>query len=158
MKMKVLIILLLFPSLCFAQEERKEKVIIVDLNKLMFQAIDEGGNVIIEGKAVGGRKWCPDIKRRCATPSGEFRVLVKRGPWYRSPLYPLGCNNKSKTNKCARMAYYMKFKHSGEGLHGHDELPDFNASHGCIRLSNEHAEWLSKNFVEIGTKVIILPY
>ncbi|HSW70413.1 MAG TPA: L,D-transpeptidase family protein, partial [Gammaproteobacteria bacterium] len=41
---------------------------------------------------------------------------------------------------------------------GSYEVVDGNASHGCVRLKVQDAEWLRFNFVSIGTKVVVLPY
>lgn len=106
------------------------------------------------GKAVGGRRYCPDIKRGCRTPVGEFSVLKKAGRFYRSQLYPVGC---PKEISCAPMPFYVKFHYQGAGFHGSDKKLIEHASHGCVRVSLEDAIWINQ-FAEIGTRVKVFNY
>lgn len=141
---------------CFANQ----KTIIVDLKNFSIKAYDASGEEVLSEKASGGRKYCPDIEKSCKTPSGTFYLLSKKGPWYRSPTYPLGCNNKSKDNKCAKMAWAMKFSNTGEAFHASNdnwEKPK-HISHGCVHLKQETAKWLNQQFIDKTTKIIILPY
>jgi len=55
------------------------------------------------------------------------------------------------------MPYCMRF-YKGYALHGSYQVEDYDASHGCVRMIPSSAKWLSDNFVDIGTTVIILPY
>ncbi|EHL30252.1 hypothetical protein LDG_7762 [Legionella drancourtii LLAP12] len=55
------------------------------------------------------------------------------------------------------MPYCMYFS-KNYAIHGSYEVPNYNASHGCVRLIPSDARWLSRNFMKIGTKVIIKPY
>jgi lipoprotein-anchoring transpeptidase ErfK/SrfK len=52
----------------------------------------------------------------------------------------------------------MYFSSKGYAIHGSYELPDYNASHGCIRITPVVAQWLNENYIDVGTTVIILPY
>ena len=56
------------------------------------------------------------------------------------------------------MPFCMYF-HGGYALHGSSEVPGYNASHGCVRMFTQDAEWLNKKFISIGgnksTEVII---
>ncbi|MFA5175481.1 MAG: L,D-transpeptidase [Patescibacteria group bacterium] len=130
-----------------------EKMIIFDPRLLAWAAYDETGTLINWGPASGGANWCDDINRRCRTTTGVFRILEKRGVYARSSLYPAGCHG----NSCAPIPWFMPF-HGGMGFHGSNNLPGYNASHGCVRLFTEDAKWLNQEFVEIGTKVIIKNY
>jgi lipoprotein-anchoring transpeptidase ErfK/SrfK len=57
------------------------------------------------------------------------------------------------------MPYCMYFSEKGYAVHGSYEVPDHaNASHGCVRILPSSAKWLSENFIDIGTTVIVLPY
>lgn len=155
MRVVIFVMSLGFSFPCLA----KERYVEVDLKNFKWSAY-EGDRLIKSGVATGGRKFCPDIKRKCKTPQGEFRVLVKKNKFYRSPSYPLGCNNNSKIIKerCAEMPYAIKFRYQGEALHGHYkenwEKPS-HISHGCIHV--DEPKWLNE-FVEIGDKIIVLPY
>lgn len=137
-----------------------EQNVFIDLKQFQWKAI-VGDKVTNTGKASGGRRWCPDIERGCKTPSGIFRVLTKRGRYYRSPLYPLGCGNPREGKKpCAKMAWAIKFRYDGPSIHA-SENDDWNnpkhISHGCIHVTMEDARWLNQ-WVSIGTKIVILPY
>lgn len=118
--------------------------------QLKWVAINNNGSVVKSGKASGGRKYCPDIKRSCRTPTGTYHVISEGGPGCRSSRYPVGRGG-------AKMPYCMFFS-KYYAIHGSYELPNYNASHGCIRVRPTDAKWLQQNFVEIGTKVIVKPY
>lgn len=118
--------------------------------QLKWVAINNNGKIVKSGKASGGRKYCPDIKRSCRTPTGTYHVISEGGPGCRSSRYPVGRGG-------AKMPYCMFFS-KYYAIHGSYELPNYNASHGCIRVRPDDAKWLQQNFVEIGTKVIVKPY
>ena len=113
-------------------------------------AINDNGKVIRSGRASGGRGYCPDIGRSCRTPSGVFHVIQKGGPSCRSSRYPVGGGG-------APMPYCMFFS-KYYAVHGSYDVPNHNASHGCIRVRPKDARWLHSNFMKIGTKVIVKSY
>jgi len=117
---------------------------------LQWKAINGNGKVVRSGKASGGRGYCPDIKRSCRTPSGTYSVIAKQGPSCRSSRYPVGKGG-------APMPYCMFFS-KYYAIHGSPDVPNHNASHGCIRVVPSDARWLNQNFVHIGTKVVVKPY
>lgn len=117
---------------------------------LTWTAINEKGKVIRAGKGSGGMKYCKDVRRACKTPSGTYRVISKGGADCRSSRYPLGRGG-------APMPYCMFFSRY-YAIHGSHDVPNYNASHGCVRVTPREAHWLSKNFVKIGTKIIIQSY
>jgi lipoprotein-anchoring transpeptidase ErfK/SrfK len=119
-------------------------------NTLSWKAVNANGHVVRSGRASGGRRYCPDIHRGCKTPSGVYHVISKGGPGCRSSRFPVGRGG-------APMPYCMFFS-KYYAIHGSYELPHYNASHGCIRVSPSDAAWLSHNFVRIGTTVVIRPY
>lgn len=136
-----------------------EKVIIFDPNAHAWAAYDQNGALIKWGPASGGSLWCSDIKRPCKTSTGIFRIYAKEGSDCISHKFPL-------PNGGAPMPYCMFFN-DGYAFHGSpNEVPGFNASHGCVRLFVDDARWLNQEFVEIpnatngnkGTKVIIKTY
>ena len=117
---------------------------------LKWKAINSNGKVVRTGRGSGGRSYCKDIKRSCRTPSGTYSIISKRGANCRSSRYPLGKGG-------APMPYCMFFsKHYA--IHGSPDVPNYNASHGCVRVKPNDARWLHKNFIHIGTKVIIKSY
>jgi hypothetical protein len=107
------------------------------------------GSLINSGRASGGRHYCPDIRRGCKTPVGVFRISHKGGPDCKSSKYPIGRGN-------APMPWCMFF-HGNYAIHG-GQVPAYNASHGCIRVTPLDARWLSHNFLTAGTKVIVKSY
>lgn len=115
-----------------------------------YKAINDNGTVIKTGKASGGSSWCKDIKRSCRTPVGSYRVWSKGGPGCKSSRYP-------RPRGGAPMPYCMFFS-KYYAVHGSYDVPNHNASHGCVRVTPSDAKWLSHHFMDIGTKVIVKPY
>jgi len=113
-------------------------------------AYDASGSVVRTFKASGGRNYCPDIHRPCHTPTGTFHVLSEQGPACRSSRYPVGRGGSP-------MPYCMFFTQF-YAIHGSYEVPNYNASHGCIRVQPPTAKWLMNNFVHIGTTVRVMSY
>ena len=113
-------------------------------------AISSNGRVIKQGRASGGRGYCPDIHRSCRTPTGVYHVLQKGGAGCRSTRYPVGRGGSP-------MPYCMFFS-KYYAVHGSYEVPGYNASHGCIRVPPSDAHWLTNNFMHVGTRIVIKPY
>ncbi len=126
------------------------KIVIVDPNEHAWGAYGPDGVLVAQGPASAGRGYCPDIGSACKTPSGTFTVYRKKGADCKSSIFPLHEGG-------APMPYCMFFN-GGYALHGSYDVPNYNASHGCVRMHPSDAAWLSENFVTIGTKVQILPY
>lgn len=110
----------------------------------------QNGQLVNSGRASGGANYCADIHRRCHTPTGTFQVWSKGGPNCKSSRYPL-------PNGGAVMSYCMHFS-KYYAIHASNNVPNYNASHGCIRVQPDAARWLNQNFIEIGTRVIVKPY
>ena len=144
-----------FPSLIDA---RGEKQIKVDLSILAWEAYDEEGKLLKWGPASGGKAWCPDVNSKCRTPAGEYYMRNKGGASCKSHKFPIPRGG-------APMPYCMFFR-GGYALHGSPEVPGYNASHGCVRLYKEDAQWLNEEFsknkeseeVPSKIKIIIEPY
>lgn len=124
-------------------------VFIFSPRSLTWTLYDPEGYLIRSGHAVGGQSYCPDIGRGCRTPSGYFRVYDKQGAYFKSSKYPLPRGG-------APMPYAMFF-HRDFAIHGSNSVPKRNASHGCIRVYNKDAKWLS-SAMPMGTRVIVRPY
>jgi hypothetical protein len=129
------------------------KTLIFDPELLAFAAYDDFGNLVHWGPASGGKTYCPDVKRACATPPGQYKMAYKVGPNYRSKTYPLGCHGQ----KCAAIPYAIFFN-DGAAFHASSNLPGRNDSHGCVRLFYDDAKWLNQEFVDKDTTIIIKPY
>lgn len=128
-----------------------KKVFIFDPKATAWAAYDASGHLVKTGSASGGKAFCEDVGRPCRTVTGKFRVYSKKGEDCRSSKYPI------ETNGGAKMPYCMHF-HGGYSIHGAYEVPNYNASHGCIRVLPSAARWLSHNFVDVGTTVIVKSY
>lgn len=127
------------------------KVFVFDPRATAWAAYDAQGNLVKTGSASGGKDFCEDTGRGCRTVTGTFRVYSKKGPDCTSSLYPI------ETGGGARMPYCMHFSGS-YSIHAAYEVPNYNASHGCIRVLPSAAEWLSSNFIDIGTTVVVKSY
>ncbi len=123
--------------------------LIFNPRNLTWKAV-ENGKVVKSGRAIGGSGYCRDIGRSCRTPSGVYHIFSKGGPGCRSSRYPVGKGG-------AKMPYCMYFT-KNYAVHGSYEMPNYNASHGCIRVHPDAARWLSHNFVHIGTTVVVKSY
>lgn len=117
---------------------------------LQWKAINSNGKVVRTGHGSGGRSYCPDTHRSCRTPTGTFHVIGKGGAGCRSSRYPVGKGG-------APMPWCMYFS-KYYAVHGSYEVPNRNASHGCIRIIPSEAHWLSNNFMYVGTTVVVKPY
>ncbi len=137
-------------SCILAFSSAQANTFIFNPNTLVWQAIDDRGYVVRSGKGSGGKAYCPDIRRSCKTPSGTYSIISKGGSNCASTRYPVGRGG-------APMPYCMFFS-KYYAIHGSYEVPNYNASHGCVRVTPRDAQWLNKNFIEIGTKVRILSY
>lgn len=127
------------------------KVFIFDPKATAWAAYDAQGNRIKTGSASGGKDFCEDVGRPCRTVTGTFHVYSKKGEDCTSSIYPV------ETNGGARMPYCMHFN-GGYSIHAAYEVPNYNASHGCIRVLPSAARWLNQDFMDIGTTVIVQPY
>jgi lipoprotein-anchoring transpeptidase ErfK/SrfK len=127
-----------------------EKVIVIDPRVHAWGAYDANGNLLRSGIATAGSGWCPDIRRSCRTRVGTFRIYSLGSFGCKSSRYPLPRGG-------APMPYCMFFN-GNQGLHGSYNVVDGNASHGCVRLHVDDAEWVRFNFANHGTKVIVRPY
>jgi lipoprotein-anchoring transpeptidase ErfK/SrfK len=133
------------------REATGKKVFIFDPKATAWAAYDAEGNRVQTGSASGGKDFCEDTGKGCRTVTGTFNVYKKQGADCTSSLYPI------ETGGGARMPYCMHFSGS-YSIHAAYEVPNYNSSHGCIRVLPSAAEWLNENFMDIGTTVIVRPY
>lgn len=117
---------------------------------LQWKAINASGHVVRTGHGSAGRSYCPDIHRSCRTPTGRFSVIGKGGAGCRSSRYP-------RPHGGAPMPYCMYFS-KNYAVHGSYDVPGYNASHGCVRVRPNDAQWLYYHFMNVGTTVEIKPY
>ena len=114
-----------------------EKMIVVNLSEQEAYAY-ENGHEVMHGHVSTGKPG-----RR--TPTGHFRVLEKDID-HVSSKYP-------EPNGGARMNYMLRLTDYGVAMHlGY--VPNYPASHGCIRMENGFAQKMYY-WADVGTKVVI---
>ncbi|MBN1684128.1 MAG: L,D-transpeptidase [Gammaproteobacteria bacterium] len=118
-----------------------EKKVVINLTYQAFAAYDAYGYLVHWGPISGGQNWCPDVGRRCTTPTGRFRIYHKRGADCISYKFPVDKGG-------APMPYCMFF-YGGYAMHA-STLPGYHASHGCVRMFYEDAKWLNQDFINVG--------
>lgn len=123
------------------------RYILVDKSDLAFGAYDEYGQLQYWGPISTGKSYCPDIRRGCGTPTGQFAIYRKGGAGCASSKYPVGRGG-------APMPYCMFFN-GGYALHGSYDVPGYNASHGCVRMYKDDAQWLNQVFTDGYSKVSV---
>ena len=127
------------------------KVFVFSPKATAWAAYDAQGHLVETGSASGGKDFCEDINRPCRTTTGTYHVYSKKGEDCTSSIYPI------ETRGGARMPYCMHFN-KGYSIHAAYEVPNYNASHGCIRVLPHAAKWLNEEFIDVGTTVIVQPY
>jgi hypothetical protein len=141
-----------YASMLPSKVDYGEKVILVDPRLYAWGAYDAEGNLVRGGIANAGANFCKDEGHPCRTTSGTFRIYS---------LGDVGCTSKTyPIPKGGSLMPYCMFFHQGQSLHGTPDpmLVDANISHGCVHMRIPDAEWLRYNFVQVGTKVVIMPY
>lgn len=133
------------------REATGRKTFIFDPKATAWAAYDREGNLVKTGSASGGKDFCEDVGRPCRTVTGSYKIYSKKGEDCTSSLYPI------ETNGGARMPYCMHF-HGGYSIHAAYEVPNYNASHGCVRVLPSAAKWLNESFLDMGSTVIVKPY
>lgn len=102
---------------------------------------DQEATVYVGDKVVA-RSRVSTGKKGHRTPTGVFSILQKNRH-HRSNLY-----------NDAPMPYMQRLTWSGIALHSSKSVPNYPASHGCVRLPNEFARKLFK-FTDKGAHVVI---
>ncbi len=134
-----------------------EKTIFVSQKHLAWGAYDKEGELVWWGPMSSGKDFCPDVGQSCKTPPGEFRIIRKQGIDCVSTAFP---RRASGINGGAAMPFCMHF-FRGYAFHGSYDVVGRRASHGCVRLFIEDAQWLNREFIELpgsgrkGTRVVI---
>lgn len=131
--------------------KQKQKLFVFDPKATAWAAYDMDGNRLMTGGGSGGSDICEDSNNSCRTVSGTFKIYAKGGTNCRSREYPV------ETSGGAKMPYCMYF-YRGYTIHAAYYVPHHNSSHGCIRVYPSAAKWLNEEFIDVGTKVIVLSY
>ncbi|KSV93904.1 L,D-transpeptidase family protein [Sinorhizobium sp. GL28] len=103
---------------------------------------DQQSLVVYDGDAVIATSPVSTGKPGHATPTGIFSILEKRR------------HHKSNIYSNAPMPFMQRLTWSGIALHGSNHVPDYPASHGCVRLPSAFAASLYK-MTERGVHVLI---
>lgn len=117
----------------------------------LWAVYNKEGELVGAGRASGGKDYCADIQGECRTIQGEFTIQRKGDQECKSNTFPI------ETNGGAPMPYCMFF-YQGYAIHGSNSIPSKNASHGCIRVNPKAAEWMNQYYLDIGDRVVVLPY
>jgi len=125
-----------------------EKEVYINLKLFAFGAYDTDGKLLYWGPVSSGRKKCFDSDKDCSTDAGKFRVFRVGGKDCASNEFPL------ETHGGAPMPYCMFF-HGGTAFHTSTLSGFINRSSGCVRMFNADAKWLNKEFVKLGTLVVV---
>jgi len=133
----VVIFLLLFLAVT---QLSAEKYILIDLDMQMAYAYEDG-YIVMEGRVSTG-------KEKYRTPTGYYTILQKKR-YHKSNLWP-------KPNGGAKMNYMLRLTNSGIAMHL-GPVPEWPASHGCVRMKNGFAQRLWK-WASVGTEVEISGY
>lgn len=113
------------------------KKIVVDLSRQIATAY-QNGEKVFSGRISSG-------KAGHRTPTGSFRILEK-DRYHRSNLYPA-------PNGGAKMYYMLRLTNHGIALHL-GRVPNYPASHGCIRMRNGFAQKMYR-WANVGTRVYV---
>ncbi|MEM8811399.1 MAG: L,D-transpeptidase family protein [Pseudomonadota bacterium] len=108
--------------------------VIVSIND-QTATVYQGGNRVARSRVSTG-------KRGHTTPTGLFSILQKNRH-HRSNIY-----------SNAPMPFMQRLTWSGIALHASNSVPNYPASHGCVRLPNAFAKKLFR-FTELGAHVVI---
>jgi ankyrin repeat protein len=114
---------------------REQRHIEIKLSEQRARLFDEAGNEIFSTKVSTGRKGY-------ATPTGEFVITDKNRDWT-STIYH------------ASMPYFQRLSCRDFGLH-QGVVPNYPASHGCIRVPAGNAAKLF-SITQAGDRVRIIP-
>lgn len=128
-----------------------EETFIFSPRARQWAAYNGSGELVGFGRANGGSSFCVELNEPCQTDGGKFRVFRMGDSSCYSHTFPLDKGGG------AAMPYCMFFN-NGSAIHGSPQLSLMNSSHGCIRVTTPSAQWLSENFVKVGTKVLVTSY
>ncbi|MEX3008235.1 L,D-transpeptidase family protein [Hoeflea sp. TYP-13] len=109
---------------------------------LMLVSLDDQTMQVYTGDNLIARSKVSTGKTGHRTPTGIFSVLEKRR-YHESNIYSR-----------APMPYMQRLTWSGIALHESKSVPDYPASHGCVRLPNRFAKQLF-GFTGMGAHVLI---
>jgi lipoprotein-anchoring transpeptidase ErfK/SrfK len=114
----------------------------VDLQRQVLFVVDQniGVRLVVPISSGSGKLYTFEGKTsRAVTPRGRFTVYRKVAGWRKAPL---------------GMIYYPNYFNDGWAIHGSASVPNYPASHGCIRIPIATAKELSE-MTPLGTVVLV---
>jgi lipoprotein-anchoring transpeptidase ErfK/SrfK len=114
----------------------------VDLTHQFLMVLDASNNIIrvLPISSGSGKTYTFEGKTdRAVTPRGRFVVYNKISGWRKAPL---------------GMIYYPCYFDKGVAIHGSSKIPNYPASHGCVRIPIVTAKELS-DLTPVGTVVLV---
>ena len=114
----------------------------VDLQRQVLFVVDQkvGVTLVLPVSSGSGKLYTFEGKTsRAVTPRGRYTVYRKVNGWRKAPL---------------GMIYYPSYFDEGWAIHGSGSVPNYPASHGCIRIPIATAKELS-DITPVGTVVLI---
>lgn len=104
----------------------------VDIQRQVLLQVRGGQVLAVVPTATGNNKLFTSqgYTRRAVTPNGQFTIQYKRNGWRKSPL---------------GMLYRPAYFNGGIALHGSRSVPTAPASHGCVRIPMQFADWFLDN-------------
>jgi hypothetical protein len=114
-----------------------------DLSRQVLFLVDQNGAVtlVLPISSGSGKLYTFEGKTsRAVTPRGRFTVYRKVNGWRKAPL---------------GMIYYPNYFNEGWAIHGSASVPNYPASHGCIRIPNATAKEL---FDRVPVGMVVLVY
>jgi lipoprotein-anchoring transpeptidase ErfK/SrfK len=114
----------------------------IDLNRqVLFLYENDALAKVINTSTGSNKRFCSEgYCRKAVTPEGSYRIFSQRRGWERSPLGRL---------------YNSQYFNGGIAIHGSTSVPAHPASHGCVRLPMNVAEWFPTK-VSLGTPVYVV--
>jgi hypothetical protein len=113
-----------------------------DLSRQVLFVVDQNSQVtlVLPISSGSGKLYTFEGKTsRAVTPRGRFTVYRKVNGWRKAPL---------------GMIYYPNYFNEGWAIHGSASVPNYPASHGCIRIPNITAKELY-DITPVGTVVLV---
>jgi N-acetylmuramoyl-L-alanine amidase len=114
----------------------------VDLQRQVLFVVNQnnGVSMVLPISSGSGKLYTFEGKTsRAVTPRGRFTVYRKVSGWRKAPL---------------GMIYYPSYFNEGWAIHGSTSVPNYPASHGCIRIPIPTAKELS-DITPVGTVVLV---
>ena len=114
----------------------------IDIAKQVVYVVRGGtvANTLTTSTGSGQKFTSQGVTQRAITPNGAFHVYWKIPGWHDAPLGHL---------------YKPSFFNGGIAFHGYYEVPTYPASHGCVRLPMEFADWFYDQAAPPGALVYV---